>query len=48
MDEDKIGFFQILANSALEVYPDAKPVPGLMVANTDTIRYEDIVEKTYR
>ncbi|TRY64118.1 hypothetical protein TCAL_00447 [Tigriopus californicus] len=40
--------FQIVVNSALEVFPDAKPVPGLMVANTDTFHYKNLTDKIYR
>lgn len=40
--------FQIVVNSALEVFPDAKPVPGLMVANTDTFHYKNLTKKIYR
>ncbi len=40
--------FQILCNSALEVYPDAAVIPGLMIANTDAKHYEPLSDRVYR
>jgi len=40
--------FQIIVNSALDVFPDAKPVPGLMVGNTDTKHYLHLSDHIYR
>ena len=40
--------WQILTNAALEVFPDCVPVPGTMVANTDTIHYLKHTDKIYR
>ena len=40
--------FQIIAVSALEVYPDAVVVPGLMIANTDTKHYSSLAARMYR
>ena len=37
--------FQIIAVSALEVYPDAVVVPGLMIANTDTKHYASLADR---
>ena len=37
--------FQIIAVSALEVYPEAKVVPGLMIANTDTKHYAPLAAR---
>ena len=37
--------FQIVAVSALEVYPEAKVVPGLMIANTDTKHYASLAAR---
>ena len=37
--------FQIIAVSALEVYPEAKVVPGLMIANTDTKHYASLAAR---
>ena len=46
-DNDELAW-QILTNSALEVFPDSFPVPGTMVANTDTIHYLMHTDKIYR
>ena len=40
--------FQVIANSALDVYPEAKIVPSLLVGNTDTIHYVDLCDNIYR
>ena len=40
--------FQVVANSALDVYGDVGVVPGLLVGNTDTIHYIDLSENIYR
>ena len=40
--------FQVIANSALEVFPSAKIVPTVMVGNTDTIQYVNLTTKIYR
>ena len=37
--------FQIVAVSALEVYPEAVVVPGLMIANTDTKHYATLAAR---
>ena len=37
--------FQIIAVTALEVYPDAVVVPGLMIANTDTKHYTALANR---
>ena len=37
--------FQIIAVSALEVYPEAVVVPGLMIANTDTKHYASLAAR---
>ncbi len=42
-------FVQIIVISAMEVWSDGIPVPGLMVANTDTIHYQHLcVDCVYR
>ncbi len=41
-------FAQAIAGAALDVYPAAHPVPGLMVANTDTRHYWDLCDAIYR
>ena len=41
--------FQVVANSALDVYgDDVGVVPGLLVGNTDTIHYIDLSDNIYR
>lgn len=40
--------FQIIVNSAFEVFPDAHVTPGTMVANTDTKHYQDLCQNIYR
>ena len=40
--------FQIIANSALDVFPDIGIIPGLMVGNTDTIHYIELTDNIYR
>lgn len=40
--------FQAIVNSALDVFPNGHAVPGLMVANTDTIHYTNLTDKIYR
>ena len=40
--------FQIIANSALDVYPDAGIIPSLLSGNTDTIHYLNLTENIYR
>ena len=40
--------FQIIANSALDVYPEAKVAPSLLVGNTDTIHYVGLCDNIYR
>ena len=40
--------FQVIANSALDVYPEAKVVPSILVGNTDTIHYVDLCDRIYR
>ena len=40
--------FQIIANSALEVFPDGKIAPGTLVANTDTKHYLHLTNNVYR
>eukprot|EP00095_Tigriopus_kingsejongensis_P007342 snap_masked-scaffold589_size129586-processed-gene-0.12 protein:Tk07342 transcript:snap_masked-scaffold589_size129586-processed-gene-0.12-mRNA-1 annotation:"carboxypeptidase pm20d1" len=46
--ENDVIPFQIIANSAMEVLPSAHPVPGLMVANTDTVHYGNLTQNIYR
>lgn len=40
--------FQIIANSALEVFPGAHITPGTLIANTDTKHYLHLTDKIYR
>ena len=40
--------FQIVANSALDVYANVGIAPGLLVGNTDTIHYLDLTNNIYR
>lgn len=40
--------WQILTNSALEVFPDSIPAPGILVGNTDTVHYMMHTNKIYR
>ena len=41
--------FQVIANSALDVYGDhVGVVPGLLVGNTDTIHYMNLTDNIYR
>lgn len=40
--------FQILVNSAMEVYPEAHVAPALMIANTDTRHYQNLSDTTFR
>jgi len=40
--------FQIIANSAMEVFPGAHITPGTLIANTDTKHYLDLTDKVYR
>ena len=40
--------FQVIANSALDVYPEAKVVPSILVGNTDTIHYVHLCDNIYR
>lgn len=40
--------FQIIANSALDVYPEARVVPSLLVGNTDTLHYVGLSDNIYR
>ena len=40
--------FQIIANSALDVYPEGKVIPSLLVGSTDTKHYVDLCDSIYR
>jgi len=40
--------FQIIANSALEVFPTAHVTPGTLIANTDTKHYLHLTSNIYR
>ena len=40
--------FQVIANSALEVFPEAHVTPGTLIANTDTKHYLHLTDKIYR
>lgn len=40
--------FQVIVTSAMEAYQSSFPVPGTMVANTDTRHYLDLSDKIYR
>ena len=40
--------FQIIANSALQVFPQGKIAPGTLVANTDTKHYLHLTNNIYR
>ena len=40
--------FQVIANSALDVFPEAHITPGTLIANTDTKHYLDLTDKIYR
>ena len=40
--------FQVIANSVLQVFPDAVLTPGVMVANTDTKHYQHLCDAVYR
>ena len=40
--------FQVVANSALDVYGNVGIVPGLMVGNTDTMHYQNLTNNIYR
>ena len=40
--------FQILANSALDVFPAGKIAPGTMVGNTDTRHYANLTQHIFR
>eukprot|EP00092_Neocalanus_flemingeri_P018492 GFUD01020012.1.p1 GENE.GFUD01020012.1~~GFUD01020012.1.p1 ORF type:complete len:582 (-),score=147.32 GFUD01020012.1:33-1778(-) len=40
--------FQIIANSALEVFPTAHVTPGTLMANTDSKHYLHLTDKIYR
>jgi len=40
--------FQVIANSALEVFPGAHITPGTLIANTDTKHYLHLTDKIYR
>ena len=40
--------FQVVANAALDVFPQGLVVPGLMVGNTDTRHYQKLTGNIYR
>ena len=40
--------FQVIANSALQVFPAGKIAPGTLVANTDTKHYLHLTNNVYR
>lgn len=40
--------FQVIANSALDVFPGAHITPGTLIANTDTKHYLSLTDKIYR
>ena len=40
--------FQVVANSALDVYGNVGVVPGLLIGNTDTIHYTNLTNNIYR
>ena len=40
--------FQVVANAALDVFPQGLVVPGLMVGNTDTRHYQKLTKHIYR
>merc|ERR1719500_194403 len=40
--------FQIVANSALQVFPTGRIAPGTLVANTDTKHYLNLTNNIYR
>jgi len=40
--------FQIIANSALQIFPDGHITPGILVANTDTKHYLHLTNNVYR
>jgi len=40
--------FQVIANAALQVFPEGHIAPGTLIANTDTKHYQHLVDKIYR
>jgi len=40
--------FQVIAGSALDVFPESNVVPGMLVGNTDTLHYLNLTNKIYR
>ena len=40
--------FQVIAGSALDVFPDSNVVPGMLVGNTDTLHYLNLTRNIYR
>ena len=42
------GIVQVIAVSAMEVFPTAHPIPGTMSGNTDTIHYTMLTDNIYR
>ena len=46
-DDDAEGF-QVIAGSALDVFPGSNVVPGMLVGNTDTLHYLNLTQNIYR
>jgi len=45
---NEIMAFQVIANAALQVFPEGHIAPGTLIANTDTKHYQHLVDKIYR
>lgn len=45
---DDATAFQVIAGSALDIFPDGNIVPGMLVGNTDTLHYLNLTNNIYR
>ena len=47
-NDDNAEGFQVIAGSALDVFPGSNVVPGMLVGNTDTLHYLNLTQNIYR